>query len=261
MQARTAPPGVEGRGLPSSTPSDRLGAARLAVLGVNAWVVCLVVPAIHTGIESIGTLAALGLPLAALAAGTFGARSAQPWAAWALGAGYPGALGVALAAAPELRRLEAWAPVTLALAGVSLLAFLGAAAVATSRPHVTRRTSERPLPDAVVPEIERGRLWRQRIVFGAFGLGALLITSVAPWLGGPRSVELSWGDAAREGALLTAVATGAVASSLFALFLGPALRLTRAVATPRQRRARIALLLLLVALGAATIVLLRRMES
>jgi len=243
-----------------SSPNDRVSAARLTVLGLNAWAVCALVPALHVGVRSVLSALPLVLPLAALVPGVVGARAARPSAAWLLGAGFPAALGASLALCPDLRRLEAWSPATLCVGAISLLAFLAVASIATSRPHVTRTTVPRPLPDAVVPELALGRLWRQRVLFAVVGVGALGVAVVAPWGVGPRELEAAWAGAAPEGLLLTCVTAGALATSLFALFVGPALRLGRSPPTLATRRLRVMVLLTLVVLGAAVLLLLGRLE-
>ena len=64
-------------------------------------------------------------------------------------------------------------------------------------------------------------------------------------------MERAWGDAAPEGALLTTVAAGALATIVLGAFVGPALRAERAAVASRPSWLRVGFAILAFATGIA----------
>lgn len=243
--AATATPGGAPRGAGLDVP-------RVAVLGINAWAVLLAIPLAYApGALGWARAATLALPLAVLTAGTLTLRRLSAGAGWLLLAGFPAALAAVMAARPELRALDAYPPLGLALGAVSLAAFGGAAAFAIGRPRSTRRTTRQPLasPPSPLPGAAR-RTVARRLLLGVATAGALALVAVAPALGGRTEATRAWSDAAEQGALLASVVGSALATILLGVFVGPALRANRARTEPRSSARRVVLALLVVASGA-----------
>lgn len=229
-----------------------LDVPRVAVLGVNVWAVLLAIPlAYGPGPLDWARASALALPLAVLAAGTLTLRRLSAGARWLLLAGFPSAVAVVMAARPELRALDAYPPLGLALGALSLAAFGGAAAFAIGRPRATRHTTRQPLasPPSPLPGAARRTLAR-RLLLGGATVGALALVAVAPALGGRAGATRAWSDAAEQGALLASVVGSALATIVLGVFVGPALRANRARTEPRTSGRRVVLALLVVASGA-----------
>lgn len=234
---------------PGAARSD---GARVLVLGLNAWMVLAVLPMWFAEPRAASSVAWLLLPLPALLVGSAMLPRSPTLAAWVLLGGYPVLLAGLVAAVPGLVSQSPYSSAGLALGALSLVAFGAGAAFAATRPARMRPTSRRPL-GSVSPIDEPGlRVWMRRLLLGAAGLGALTVAVVAPSLGGTESYEPTWGDAAAEAAVLTAVVGGALGCTALALFVGPTLRAAREAApSRRQVNRRVAALLFSVSLGVA----------
>jgi hypothetical protein len=161
---------------------------------------------------------------------------------WLLIAVYPAVVAAVIAGRPELSGLDAFPPVGLALGAVSLAAFGGAAAAAVARPRATRQTTRQPL--AAPPEPPPGAAKRaiaRWLLLGAGAIGALVLVAIAPVLGGRTAV----------------VAGSALGTIVLSVFIGPALRASRARTTPRRSARRVLLALVVVASGIAAYVVYR----
>ena len=222
------------------------------MLGVNVWAVLLAIPLAYApGPLGWARASTLAVPLAVLAAGTLALRRLSAGAMWLLLAGFPAAVAAVMAARPDLRALDAYPPLGLALGAVSLAAFGGAAAFAIGRPRETRRTTRQPLasPPSPLPGAARRTLAR-RLLLGVATAGALALVAVAPALGGRTEAARAWNDAAEQGALLASVVGSALATIVLGVFVGPALRASRARTEPRSSARRVVLAMLVVASGA-----------
>lgn len=247
---------------------------------MNAWVVALLVPSLHLGpslevlIGTSAPLLVLGLGLA-LPAGA--SRRERPASAgrppdsggsarratlgsarcWALLAGYPGAIGAVLAWRSELAERDAHGPVGLTLAALSILAFVAAAAHASSlaQPESAVQT-QTPLERDPVAE-PRARRWVRRLLLGASAAGALALSLMAPALASRRERVERWGDGADDATVLAAVVGAIVGCVALGVIVGPALRAARVGGDPPGRRQRrlAAAMLVAVAAGVAWLVL------
>ena len=226
-------------------------APRLALLGLNLWAVLLAIPAAYSGgAGGAQRLLLLGAPLLVLAAGTYALVRSSPGAMWLLIGVFPPALVAVMATRPELRGLDAYPPLGLALGALSLVAFGGSAAAAVTRPRATRLTTRQALasPPEPVPGAAK-RMVARRLLLGVGALGALALVAIAPALGGRPALERAWGDSASEGALLASVAGSALATLVLSVFIGPALRADRPRTAPRSSLRRALLALLVVVSG------------
>jgi hypothetical protein len=232
--------------------------ARLAILGVNAWIVALLVPSLHLDVWRDGGGLDLGLlvsiaPLVVLAVAL--AVPHRGAARWGLLAGYPASIALALAVRGELAERDAHGTIGLVLAALSLLAFVAAAAHASShQPGSAQR--ETPLERDPVAE-PVARRWVRRALLAIAAAGALALTLVAPTLGGRRARVERWGEAADDATVLAAVVASTVACVAIGAIIGPALRAARPGShPPAQRQRRLAAsMLLAVAAGVGWLVL------
>ncbi len=208
--------------------AGRADAVRVGILGVNAWLVALVIPAARLALGSPLEIA-LGLaPPVALGLGLAWMERRPGAARWALLGGFAPSLCLAIAARPALAEGEAYAPVTAALAAVSLLAFLAAAAHAVGRGGPPREATVHPLRSKDPVSEPVGRRWTRRTLLAITGVGALAIGVVAPVWGGAAGRTEAWGDAASEGIALTSVIGCLVAAVALGAVVGPGLRAERA---------------------------------
>jgi hypothetical protein len=252
----------------ADVPPAPLGAgpAALLLLGTNAWAASVGWTLLSADVSlRVSALAALGLVVLVVGA-VVHARSSESadatgqWsergqvvARWALLCVYPAALAGALCFGSEAARERVHSPLSMMLAGLSLLAY-GIAAVracraplallpAVSRTRKTSRAHTRSARESMRP--------LQLAAAAVVLTGAAAIALVAPLVPVYAEVENSWGQAASAGAVLTAVAGGAIAVSIVATQLGLLLRPRRAAQQlgARQRQNRIATLLFLSLLG------------
>lgn len=235
------------------------GAARvrLALLGVNAWLVTLLVPSLHLDRGFDRALLIAVAPLLVLAAALWVPHRGA--ARWGLLAGYPAALAAALGARGELAERGAHGTLGLVLAALSLLAFVAAAAHASSRaPGSAQRQT--PLEREPVAEPPTRR-WVRRALLAITATGALAITLVAPALASRRERLERWGEAADDAAVLTSVVAATVACFAVGVIVGPALRAARSGShRPAQRQRRLAASMLLAAAAGVGWLLLRHFD-
>ncbi|MCZ7682382.1 MAG: hypothetical protein M5U28_27755 [Sandaracinaceae bacterium] len=213
---------------------------RVAVLGVNAWVVVLLAPAVHVGLD-LAHLALALLPAAPLAYGVACLGRRVERARWALLLGVPAGMGGVLALDRRLTEHEAYGTAGLVLATLSLLAFVAAAASAAGREQVTTPATSQPLvgKEPVVEPASRRVLRRALLAVSA--LGALAITVLAPALSARRDRAAAWGEAADDALGLTAVVAAVVAAIALGTLVGPSLRAERPRAgEPARSRRRLA---------------------
>lgn len=204
---------------------DRL---RLGLLYLNAWLVALVLPSMHVGVDGAAGALRLLLPLSALAIGL--PRLASPdLARGALLAAFPALLITAIALDPRLAS-GAHGVAGMLLAALSLVAALALAAATIARPEPRAHRHRFTSGKAPVAEPQRRRLLR-RFLVTASGLGALFAVVLAPlWV--PEGADARWEDAVRDGEVLTAVVATFVAAAALGTIVGPGLRAERA---SRQR--------------------------
>jgi hypothetical protein len=96
----------------------------------------------------------------------------------------------------------------------------------------------------------------QSLLTLACAAGAVALTLLAPTLGGQAALEAAWGEAAAAGAVLAAVAGGALGVALVTVFLGAAYRaVPRSFAHATRRPFRVLSAFLLALLGLGTYLL------
>jgi hypothetical protein len=238
-----------------TSPRDeaQADAVTVGLLGLNVWAIALAIPALgatHTasiGFVSglLGPLVALGLALAAL-------RARHPAARLTTLAGFPTALALGVGARPELQFGEGHTPLTMVLAAASFVAWSAAAARALGRPARGRTATTQPLGPHGEPSAERRRRTRaRRVLLTVTSLGALALVALAPALRDRGEWERVWGEAAPEGALLTTVAGGALATLVLGALVGPALRAERTAVAPHPSWLRVGFAVVAFATGLA----------
>ncbi|HEY8429692.1 MAG TPA: hypothetical protein VIL20_15010 [Sandaracinaceae bacterium] len=225
---------------PGHTPSDALErgeAWRIGLLGLNAWAVVVLAPALHAGAGLLTTL----LPLPALAYGLLSLRRRVEHARWALLFGVPAGIGAVLAIERPLTEHDAYGPVGLVLAAASLLAFVAAAAAAVGRERAVTPAVTQPLAGKEPVVEPRARRVLRRALLAVAALAALSMTVLAPSLADRRERAARWGEAADDAAALTAVVAAVAACVALGAVVGPALRAERRRSDPRRHRRRLAL--------------------
>lgn len=227
--------------------------ARLAILGVNAWIVALLVPSLHLEVGLDLDLLVSCAPLAVLAIAL--AIPHRGAARWGLLAGYPTSIALALGLRTELTERDAHGTAGLVLAALSLLAFVAAAAHASSHQPGSAEL-QTPLERDPVAE-PLARRWVRRALLALAAAGALAITLVAPTLAGRRERVERWGEAADDATVLAAIVAATVACVAVGAIVGPSLRAARPGShPPAQRQRRLAAsMLLAVAAGVGWLVL------
>lgn len=230
-------------------PREPGGLLRIALLGLNAWAVAVFVPILFEPRRTAGVLAAAALAL--LAGGVRGLARWPAAASWALLAAFPATLAAAVASLPPDADQPMQGTVSLALAAVSLIAFILVTARTCARPPSTRPETARPLDEANGEPVPASRQVAASHVFLAgAAVGAFALVAVAPTWGTRRALELAWNGAADEAAVLTAVLAGVVAVSTLALVVAPAMRRRRPPRPrTRQLQIRVTLLVTLALLG------------
>lgn len=236
-----------------SSGADHTRRVRVLALGANLMAVCLGWPMLFGGTPTVWQWAGLvgagallvfgGLAVPVRASAPVPARAA-PLLLMAV----PLAVGASMLAQPERVHLQALGIFGTLVAGASMLAYGAAALVALGGgspglPTTTRETRRQPwdTPPEPAPALQRPLL--------AMGvLGALAISVVGPLWGGLRRYEQYWGDAAAEGATLTATVAATLGATVLAVFVGGAIR-TRRSHEPAPSLARAASLLAAAALG------------
>lgn len=236
---------------------------RVVLLGLNAWLVALLIPSLHVGLVGAADLGLLALPLAVLGPGLFFLRGGNlSVARWVLLAGVPAALGAAIALRPQLVELEAYGTMGLALGAASVLAFLAAAAQAVSADRELKPAVAQPLVGKEPVVEPTSRRWMRRGLLALAALGAFALTVVAPALPTRQERERAWGDAMDDAAVLTAVVAAVATAIALAALIGPGLRAARpARDEPARRRRRLAAAMLIGTAAAVGWMVLRQFET
>jgi hypothetical protein len=234
----------------------------VGALGLNAWLVVYLIPALHVGVGSLGMLLLAALPLGLLVAGlaSLGPRGAL--ARWILLAGYPPSLAAVVAARPELATREAYDETAMLLAATSLLAYVASAAHGTSKTPAVKPVTTHPL-EGKEPVVEPlPRRWLRRGLLTAAALGGLAVAVLAPALASRRARIDAWGEAADDGAVLTAVVASIVAAVAIGSIVGPGLRAERhRRSTSARSRRRLAAASLVAVASALAWLLLRHFDQ
>ena len=214
------------------------GRPRALLLGINAWLVVHLIPTLHVGGASWTTSLVAGLPLLALGLGVRWLGHRESPARWLLLAIFPTSMAVTVAVDGR----DAYDPVTALVGGLSLLAYLAAAAHASSRPldvkPTTIRAASAKEPVAEPPR----RRWTRRALLLASALGSIAIVAIAPTWASESERASAWGEAADDGAVLTVVVAMVIAAFALGAIVGPSLRAERRPVgdLPARRRRRIA---------------------
>ncbi len=115
----------------------------------------------------------------------------------------------------------------MALAAISLLAFVGATAWTVGRDRHQKQIQTQPLASKEPVVEPSARRVLRRALLGATALGAFATTVLAPTLGGRPSRVRAWGEAADDATTLTAVVATTVAALALGAVVGPGLRARR----------------------------------
>lgn len=262
-------------------------AIRALALGANVWVIALVLPMVHGGARGVLDVLAAPLPLVPLALGVAalarnGARPERAGRSRAIAVAmllvaFPVALAIVLASRADLADRDAWGPLGLFVAAVSLLGYGAIAAEACARPLGLRASTAQalstPLGAAALvaaPDrravADRGagldrRTVLRRGVIAAATLGGLAVAVVAPALGSRAALLRAWGDAADEATVLASIVGASASAFALAALIGPRLRAARPGDAPRRPALRIALTLLIGASALVAYLLLRQLEA
>lgn len=231
----------------------RLDAARVAVLGLNAWAVLVFVPLLAAGARSGWSYGLTALGLVLLAAGAALLARAPRIATWLLLALFPVGLAALVATLPSLALQKTHSLFALLLGAVSLVAYGAFTAAVCARPSALRATTSKPLEPGQGGGSLRHRRVRRRVLVVAGALGAFAVAVMAPLWHGDEAAERAWGDSADEGRMLTAVAAAALGAAIMALFIGPGTRRSRSrPPTARQAYVRAAMLVMVALAGVLT---------
>ncbi len=250
-----------GAPLPAGRPAlaDPVAADRVrsVALGLNVWVVLLVLPLALAGALSAFGWFVVAVPLIPLSIGALALGRHGPAADWLLLGVFPTTLAGVVAAMPQLAANEPYSAISLVLGALSFVAYGAMIAVASGRPARLRRAAPTPLgPVPALPDARR-RVLVRRLLLSATGSAAVAMGVVIPAFIPRETIEEAWGTSAPEATLLVAVVGGALAATALALFVGPTLRASRArPPRPAQLRLRVIGLLLAAALGAIAYALL-----
>lgn len=234
----------------------RLDAARVLLLGLNAWMFTTLWP-LTAGAE-VRDLLFAGAALTPLALG-LGALSrtplstGRPVARLALLTIYPAGLVLVGTTRSAWVNHSALPPWLLSLAALSLAAYLAVSAQATERAEHLKPADYFPAgPQPWDAEEGRRGLLRPALV-ALLCTGAFAVAVVAPSLGGLAALRSRWGESALEGGSLTAVVGIALGGWITAVSLSSLLRRAEARdEPPGARQSRVAILLFLTLFGAMT---------
>lgn len=233
---------------PRVTGADRV---RVGLLGLNAWTVVFLVPTLH--LPEVGAVAwlAAAAALAALGAGWAALGRRGELARVLLLGLFPPALGLGVAASPELVEREVFDPITVLLAGASLLAFVAVAARVSARHEALKPATSQP-SSTRDPVGEPGvRRWTRRALLALAAAGGFGMVAVAPVWTDRAARVAHWGEARDDGAVLAIVVAAVVAAFALGGVVGPGLRAERRPAKADRASRRRLLLALLVAGGCA----------
>ncbi|UJR82755.1 hypothetical protein [Sandaracinus amylolyticus] len=245
-------------------------ALRAAALGANLWAIALLLPVLHGGARAIDAVIVL-VPLLPLAIGTRALGSPVPrlspvtqrgLAIATLLFAFPITLASAIASRADLADRDAWGPLGLLVASISLLAFGAVSAEACGRPVVLRTSSAQGLATVQPASEPPLRRWLRRAIVGGVTAGALLAAVVAPAIGARATLVRTWGDSADEATVLASIVGAAAGSIGLAAFVGPRLRAPRAGELPSasRRALRVSIAMLLAAAALVAFFLLRAWE-
>lgn len=225
-----------------------------------AFCTCALLPSIHrSALLPDHAFVLLALPPAALALGLVLAPTRRRLATYALLTGFPATLALSVSRVPHDVALTTFSPPVLGFAFLSLAAYAASAVALCARPVAMRKVEQRPLGEVAAIEPEA-----RKQVLGATVLWTLLIgtTSITMWSSWttPTHYREHWGQAAAEGATLTALTAG-LAGVLMLALVGPALRADRRPAIVQSDRTRRLAWLLSVAVSGAVVYALLRQPS
>lgn len=241
---------------PEPSTGRRGAAIRLLALGLNAWIVGIVLPALAAPALAPSDQVLLGLPPIALLLGLRALLRKDASALGMLGVAFPVLSVAAMAGRTDPALATRYGTATTLFAVASSVAYVVGVAQVLGRPTALRATRETKLA-ASTRLRPPARLLRMAVVSTTAVL-AFGIAVVAPALGSQEAMVEQWGEAASEGRVVSVIVGGAVACIATAMVVGPSLRAARGRA-PRPGEATLTLTLSLVvaATGAIAWAILR----
>lgn len=246
--------------------ANRWVLARVFVLGLNAWVVLIVIPGLLGPERSLGLLPSsivlCLLPVVVLTVG-LGSLVRRGRTAWPLLLlAFPLLVaGVSV----ELTHADVSPSsfVESLVGAISLAAFLLYTAGVLSTPRAQHETTVSELRSG--EKRSRHHLSSQRVFIAGAALGSLMIAVVAPALSRSEAYLAAWGKAAAEAKVMVAVGATMISVAIMTLFVAPTTRKARPGTSPQRRhrhgRVRVALFLFVVALGAIALWLIAEIEG
>ncbi len=228
--------------------------ARTLVLGANSWLIGVLWPLLARAETSALELTlALLSPLPLLLAAWLPAERARArLRPFLLLCAHPAALGAAMVARPEGVNQQMYGPLALGLLWLSLCAYGASAATACASRGPSLRAAHVPLGKEPWDSAPAERPCSPRAFVGLCCAGAAALCLLAPAMGGLPALEQAWGEAALDGGVLTAVVGAALAVATVGVYMADGLRSATSSEPRTDGGVRVASLLFLALLGAAT---------
>lgn len=240
---------------PERSEGRRGAAIRLLALGLNAWLVGIVLPAWGTVSLAVPDRVLIALPPIALLVGLRALLRGDPSALGLLGVAVP-VLSVAAIAGRTEAALASYGTATTLFAVASSMAYVVGVAHVLGRPTALRATRETKL--AASTRLRPPARALRRAVVATTAILAFVIAVVAPALGSHEALVEQWGEAAGEGRVIAAIVGGAIACIATAIVVGPSLRAHRGrPSRPGEATLTITLSLVVAATGAIAWAILR----
>lgn len=231
-------------------------AIRLLALGINAWIVGILLPASGAPSLALADQVLIALPPIALVLGLRALLRRDPSALGLLGVAVPVLSVAAMAGRSDPALASRYGTATTLFAVASSIAYVVGVAHVLGRPAALRATRETKL--AASTRLRPPARALRIAVLATTAVLAFAIAVVAPALGTQEAMIEQWGEAASEGRVVTAIVGGAIACIATAIVVGPSLRAERGrPARPGEGTLTVTLSLVVAATGAIAWAILR----
>lgn len=253
------PAGTETSGNTGRSTWIKGAIVRVGALGLNAWAVAALIPALIGGVYGTADIVLTLLPLVALVLGLRSMAQNNGAALGLLAVGVPVLLVTAVAARSDPALGDRYGTATMILSALSMLAYVIASADALGRPALLLATKESKL--AIAARARPSSRGLRALVLGTTSTVALLLAIVVPSLGSRATATQAWGEAADEGRVLSAIVGAAIACIMTAAIVGPSLRAARPTAgRPAEGTLTVTLALVVAATGAIAWAIMRSLS-